>query len=186
MASSALPPVPAVFFSALHLKKSMEKALASGNTVLSVKSSNDEFTNGQRPPNALGAAAFVLNGGGGRADICMEAHHSKKNVNIYVKVAEKLRETARPGLQEAHYSKKHVGQVECWEHSIANANVPCLESGERSHRFGLQCASWALLQHGVRRMPRRADGDQPGQEEDDDTNPGRKAMGAPFAAAAIE
>ena len=37
-----------------------------------------------------------------------------------MKVAEKLRVRETAGLQEAHYNKKHVGQVECWEHSNTN------------------------------------------------------------------
>jgi hypothetical protein len=116
MATFALSPVPAVFFSALHLKKSIEKALASGDTVLSVKNSNDEVTNAHQMLLELQPSCSTEEWQW--ADICMEAHHSKKDVNIYVKVAEKLRETA--GLQEAHCSKKHVGQVECWEHSNTN------------------------------------------------------------------
>ena len=75
----------------------MEKALASGDTVLSVKSSNDEAIKAHQVLLELQPSCSTEEW----ADICMEAHHSKKDVNIYVKVAEKLRETA--GLQEADY-----------------------------------------------------------------------------------
>ena len=44
-------------------------------------------------------------------NICMEAQHSKKNINIYSKAAEKLRET--PELMEAHQQRASFAQVKC-------------------------------------------------------------------------
>ena len=52
----------------------------------------------------------------------MEAQHNKKNVNIYLKAVEKLRET--PELMEAHQlQQSFLRQVECLEHSLGAFNV---------------------------------------------------------------
>ena len=94
---------------------------------------------------------------------------------------EVARDARANGAWRLTSAQSFLRQVECLEHSLGEPlTLCCWGSGGRSRRFSHR---WTLHQQGVRQLPRRADvgpggdRDEPGQEEDELSNPGAQSNG---------